>query len=227
MKDNDDFKEIVIEEYEQYFLLRAITSTGGEFSVKYDKEKYNKDFVSIIEEFVTRNTISMIHNRLPIISGRTHREYMEVSTIDNKSLKICLYNVKYRFLYNLIHTKYIGDRYEYLKENNVNEIRLSSGMHKLSYKEEDGIVYMSLDTDSNNNLTNFEKESLSLFLCEKFDYYGGKIDVSMIKDVHGRDVECVVRCGNFKMTFPRTYTFSFINSIIYDYRNGINKNRKR
>ena len=123
--DKDDFDELVIEEVGNVFLVKFHSKRGGEASIRYDKNTQKKNVLDLIYLFLKMDNICKINNKLPVAKSVNKKNYVEIENLNNKKLKLCIYDPKFRSLFDLILGKYTNDRTQFLEKNDVKEMRFS------------------------------------------------------------------------------------------------------
>ena len=225
--DNEVFRELIIEEYNTYYLVKLIGQDVDELSIRYDKDSGDYEVIDFVKLFLGMGKINRLVNKSMIYGESTQSKFFEVGNLEKQILKINLHGTKFRYLSDMILQKYINDRHEFLNSCDVKEIRLNAINQNFMYEQNGELINVNLCVDANGNLLRIEREAMRDFLYEKFDSIGEEVIVEMKKGKYGESLECVVTCGDFKISFPRTYTFSLIVGIINDYNNNNYKSKKR
>ena len=211
--DSDNFEEVIIEEVADGYSVLMTTSDEGEITIKYDKNEDSDNVSSLVEMFLENGKINKILSNFTGL-GKKYIEVYGLMYVD--CLKMNVFDTKYRCLYDLIMSKYEESRYQ---------MRIDAEEFKYAYEEGNGYLNITLCTNGGKEIIPFEIESIRDSLYDKFDFYGEEVMIEM-NNQQGLE-EYVIRCGEFKLSFPKNDMFSLILEMIDDYKNGINKRKRR
>lgn len=237
--DTGDYIDIDVKEDVIFF---DTTSVGNKFSEQLRGMSDDEIILAVVQRFLD----SLKLNGLTDV-GKEPSKIREYSVVcagyGEKLLKFRLDGSKFKVISKMVGDKYLQDRYDYIWNNDVKNIKISFSpdvsrydrcvldcpeckFNGNCYGNEDArcnpYINFVLQVDENGRVLDFERKFMKDLLYYKFGKYGEKIRIKKIYedvpwDYKSKITEYILECGDMKVFIPYNDSMKFIFNIVDEY----------
>lgn len=224
----DSYKQLIIEEHELFYSLELIDNKGKTKITKFFKkeEDVNK-MLDLLKLYLKLYKVNGVNRFVP-----THKLVNDINLLpevilSNDKRKI---NLKTKVEFFKIFSKMVLDNYamnkeKLLEDNEIEELRLDASSDSCKFSRVGNIVNLTLESDANKNIRVYERQFIMNLLEHRCA--GEKIIVEETQETNTIKRWYIASCGDFRMIFPKEYTYSTIIGTIREYNKKIDETRKR
>lgn len=225
----DKCKELIIEQQIKSYFIKVIDFDNKVKMLDYSTNEVGvKNVCNLIQFFLSNFKVNGFKKMLPIVRNlnKNLETPAEVFLADDvRKISMRIYSPEFKFINQIVLNNYISNRFAFFREVNANEIKINAEYGTSKYELVDNVVNLTISTDLNLNVCNFEKEFFREFL--EYRCGGKKVVMEFVSGKKEKDNLCIATCGELKIIFPRGYTYSALTGIIDDHNKKINETRKR
>ena len=222
----NDYKELLIEGQEKRFLVRCVDNHSRVSWLELDKNDNNKrKIIDLIYSFLKDYSINGFNNLASTYNSSLNNMVDILLCNGSKKIRFKNCSQEIKVINNFILDRYTTNRDSFFKNEDINDIIVDASSRGRGFLITDNVVTLTLNADLNMNILVDEREFIREFLHEKCG--NKKIVLELIKDKNGINESCIATCGEFRIRFPFSYTYSTIIGIINDHNNEIIETRKR
>jgi len=224
----DSYKQLIIEEHELFYALKLIDNKNKLKITKFfKKEEDINEMFDLLKLYLKLYKVNGVNRFVPI-----HKLVNDINLLP----EVNLYNnmkkiyIKTKMEFFKIFSKMVLDNYamnkeKLLQDNEIEELRLDASFDSCKFSREGNIVNLTLESDENKNIRVYERQFIMALLEHKCS--GEKIMVEETQETDPTKRGYIATCGDFRMIFPKGYTYSAIVGTIMEYNNKIDETRKR
>ena len=224
----DSYKQLVIEEKENYYSIKFIDNKDKIKIIKFFKKEVEIDkMIKLLQLYLKLYKVNGFNHLIPVYSVGNNINSYPAAFLDNGTKRISIKAKPefFRIISKMILDNYTKNRDKILNDNDIEVINLNAMSNSSQFSVIDNIVDLTLDADLYMNIRGSEKQ----FIVDLLEYkcLGKEIIIELSQEKDENKRKYIATCGDFKLIFPKGYTYSIIIGIINEHNGKINKTRKR
>ena len=224
----DSYKHLVIIEHDTFYSIKFIDNNDGEKIIKFDKKEneINK-MIDLLGLYLKLYKVNGF-DRMALVYDVKNNENLLPEVMLSNGLRKIHFKTKiefFSFFSKMVLDNYVRNKESLIKNINIFEVKVDASSNASKFICVDNTLNLTLEADSHMNICVYERQ----FVAELLEYrcFSKKINVELVQEKNEDKEYYMAICGEFKMIFPKEYTYSTLIRIINEHNGKIDKIRKR